>query len=148
MSSAPLQKPASPGLRFNAPPVAQASAPGKSEPSGLVHPLRAAARKALDWSNVAPVGFVGRQISLHQKTAARTVLSTRLQDALNALETVAHDHRWSQRELARRAGVPQTTLRRIKRGVPVPSEWLPILERARTRLTQPAAEETQPATLN
>lgn len=94
-------------------------------------PLRARIRYALDFGRVANSRFVADQITQHLESQVKqqyqVAISTRLQETLRALDTIAADHNWSQRKLAARAGMAESTLRKLKSGRVSASDWLPRL---------------------
>jgi len=72
----------------------------------------------------------------------------RIQDALSALQNIATSQEWSQRKLAEKIGIKESTLRKIKCGRADVFTWLPKLEAAITRLTssfiiQPSTFESE-----
>ena len=101
--------------------------------------LRARIRHALDFDRVPKIRFVDRQIAIHQehhsRQQSRVVISNKLQAVLNQIETIAKSEHWSQRELASKLGLPESTLRKIKRAPAMPEVWVPKLQAAASRLT-------------
>lgn len=112
----------------------------KTAQQGYCAGLRAGIRHALDFSRVPKSGFVEQQIArhreFHSRQESKAEVQSRLQSALDQLRTIASSQEWSQRELAGKLGIRESTFRFIKRGLADPDFWLPRLEAAVARLQQ------------
>lgn len=118
---------------------ASAVATLKTAHGGLCAGLSAGIGRALSVSRKPKTGFVDRQIAIHQEYQARqqskVTISNKLQTALDRLQAIAQSKHWSQRELAGRIGIPESTLRKVKRGLAQLENHIPKLEAAVQRLT-------------
>lgn len=83
-----------------------------------------------------PVGCLARLISEANADAQRRHAADELDRSVSQLLARAEMEEWSGRELARRAGIPETTLRRLRSGQVDPLAWLPKIKPALARLTQ------------
>ena len=110
----------------------------QSAPNAVAQPLRARIRLALDVSRVPESGFVAGQIAIHQEFESRqqtkVTIANTFQRTLDQLKAIAESNHWSQRKLATKIGIPETTLRRLKKGDAEPAEYLPKLQSAAARL--------------
>lgn len=99
--------------------------------------LNAGICRALDVSRVPESRFVARQIAIHQefhsRQAEKSTAASRLQSVFDQLETLAENEGWSQRKLAEKIGIKESTLRKIRRERLV--SWHPRLESALARLS-------------
>jgi ribosome-binding protein aMBF1 (putative translation factor) len=89
-----------------------------------------------EFHQARPVGYLSRLLAESRAHAARIAAAAELQRSVDTLLTRAQTEEWSQRELARRAGIPETTLRRLRHGKADPLTWLPRIHPALARLTQ------------
>ncbi|NOS70065.1 MAG: hypothetical protein HOP33_09050 [Verrucomicrobia bacterium] len=69
-----------------------------------------------------------------KRESRKVIISTKLQDALNQLQSIADSHHFSQRKFAAKTGISAATFRRLKQGAASAEVWLPKLQSAAARL--------------
>ncbi len=110
----------------------------ESAHDACAQPSQARVRLALTESEAAKIGLLDRWIAARKRKTKRDArkvgVSMKLQAVLDQLETIARTEHWSQRKLAAKAGLPESTLRKIKRGQTDPRDYLPKLQSAVARL--------------
>jgi ribosome-binding protein aMBF1 (putative translation factor) len=77
------------------------------------------------------VAFQKREALAAEKRRARALFN----ESVSSLFARAQAGHWSQRRLAAKLAIPETTLRRIRDGKVNPRAWLPKLQAALNRLT-------------
>lgn len=102
-------------------------------------PSRRSVRLSITESQAAKIGLSARwQAAWDRKLrrdSQKAIVSHRLQDALNQLDAIAESEEWSQRKLAAKVGLPESTLRKIKSGRADSAIWLPRIQAAASKLT-------------
>lgn len=81
-----------------------------------------------------PIGCLARLISEAHADARRRHAASELERSVSQLLARAEIEEWSGRELARRVGIPERSLRRVRAGHVDPLAWLPRIKPALTRL--------------
>lgn len=89
-----------------------------------------------DLALAQPIGFLSRLIVAARAQAEVTAATANLQTSVRQLFTLAGNEDWSGRELARRTGIAERTLRRMRAGNADPLAWLPKIQTALARITQ------------
>ena len=94
----------------------------------------------LTQSEAAKHGLLERWQAAMKRRAKRTqkkqTAFLRLNESLVKLLARAETEEWSQRKLAEKIGIPETTFRRIRANQVNPFVWLPKIESAAFRLTK------------
>ena len=99
-------------------------------------PSRERVRLFLTESEAAKAGLLDRWKAARKRKLAResrkVTISTQFQRTLDQLEAIAQSNHWSHRKLAAKIGLPESTLRKLKRERL--TYYLPRLESAAARL--------------
>jgi hypothetical protein len=130
--AAPLPVSAVSGRATAPKPVAQPSRAGIGRNCALPQTRRSALR--VEFSLAAPVRWLDRVLMEARTHTERQAAKRRLQLSLDQLLDHAAREAWSQRELSRRAGIPESSLRRLRRGTVDALAWLPKIQPALRRL--------------
>jgi transcriptional regulator with XRE-family HTH domain len=85
-----------------------------------------------------PVGCVSRIVAEAARHARCKAAAGELQTSVKAIFERAQSEEWSTRELARRSGIAERTLRRLRNGQANPLTWLPKIQTAANRVGAPS----------
>lgn len=116
------------------------SAPVSCEiaPKPVAQPSRSLVAFRLTESQAAKLGLRDRWLAAVKKREMRADKKRqaidRLTEMVSRLLDRAQEEHWSQRQLAARIQIPETTFRRIRNGNVIAEEWLPKIEAALARL--------------
>lgn len=110
----------------------------ETAPKAVAQPQRAVVAFRFTESEAAKYGLLARWQSARQRRQRRDEKRRQAQDRLSSsisrLIAKAEAEQWSQRQLAAKIGVPETTFRRIRDQKVHPLTWLPRIEAALARL--------------
>lgn len=124
----------------DAPGAASAVMSRKNARGVVAQPSRRSVRLCITESEAAKIGILDRWQAAWQRKAGRAAqkqaVSNRLQNVLKQLSELAQVEKWSQRKLAAKIGLPESTLRDLRKGQSAePAAMIPKLESALARLT-------------
>lgn len=122
----------------DAPGAASAVVARATAPKPVAQPQQARVSFQFTESEAAKCGLLARWQSAIRRREARAAKKhlalTVLTDSVSSLFARAETEGWSQRRLAARLAIPETTLRRIRDRQVNPLTWLPKLQAAQRRL--------------
>jgi ribosome-binding protein aMBF1 (putative translation factor) len=110
-----------------------------SAPKAVAQPQDARVTFRLNQSQAAKIGLLDRWESAMRRRRPRDEKKrqamTRLNESISRLLEMAKAEEWSQRQLAAKIAIPETTFRRLRSQNVNPLVWLPKVEAALLRLT-------------